>query len=301
MTLLDEVIAGATGDTRIASLLRQVKILASRTGAAPLEDWIGHELDGYPDDVELPTYRGPFPVPVLGHFFGPFQSQMKNVPIPRACFAQQLDADHLFEMQMREPIARIETMASQDGATLAWSGDTINLFNWGLDNGRVQSPLNDGYVLGQATMPVAKDVYVGVLDGVRNRILDLTLQLEKVVPVAGQATTTDAEQALAGKVINNYFYASSNVAIDSTDVKQSVKPPAKGDIEGLIEFLRRAGVTQDMLSELRAAAEADGEDPGTGTGRWTRVRGWFARVATDAGTEAIGGAVATAAIGFLGG
>jgi hypothetical protein len=78
MTLLDDVIAGATGDTRIASLLRQVKILASRTGADPLEDWIAHELDGYPEDAELPSYQGPFLVPVLGHFIGPFQRQMRK-------------------------------------------------------------------------------------------------------------------------------------------------------------------------------------------------------------------------------
>ncbi|TCO43571.1 hypothetical protein EV646_112148 [Kribbella antiqua] len=301
MTLLDDVIAGATGDIRVASLLRQVKILASRTGADPLEDWIGHELDGYPEDAELPSYRGPFVVPVLGHFFGPFQSQMTNVPIPRASFGKELDVEHLFEAQLREPIARIETMAAQEGATLAWSGDMINLFNWGLNNGRIESPLNDGYVLGQATMPVSKDVYVGALDGVRNRVLDLALQLEKVVPVAGQATTTEAEQAFAGMIINNHFHASSNVAIASTDVKQSVKPPAKGDLEGLVDFLQEMGLSPDLLAELRAAAKGDEEDQGEGPDRWKRVRRWFASVATDAGTEAIGGAVATAAIGFLGG
>jgi hypothetical protein len=192
-------------------------------------------------------------------------------------------------------------MAAQEVTTLAWSGDTINLFNWGVDAGRIHSPLNDGYVLGQATMPVSKDVYVGALDGVRNRILDLALQLEKVVPVAGQATTTEAEQSFAGMIINNYFHASSNVAIGSTDVKQSVKPPVRGDVEGLVHFLQEMGLTPDLLVELRSAAEADEEDGGEGPGRWKRVRTWFARVATDAGTEAIGGAVATAAIGFLGG
>ncbi|MEV0284754.1 hypothetical protein AB0H36_11620 [Kribbella sp. NPDC050820] len=242
MTLLDDVLAGATGDARIASVLRQLKILAARTGTGPLEDWIGHELGGYAEDAELPSYRGPFVVPVLGHFFGPFRSQLRNVPIARASFAKELDADHLFEVRLREPVARLESMAAQDGATLAWSGDTINLFNWGLDNGRIQAPLNDGYVLGQAMMPIARDVYVGALEGVRNRVLDLALQLEKVVPAAGQAATTQNEQALAGMIINNHFHASSNIAIASTGVKQSVKPPGEGDVEGLIAFLREMGL-----------------------------------------------------------
>jgi hypothetical protein len=223
------------------------------------------------------------------------------VQIPRSSFNKEMEAGDLFEIQLRDPIASIESMAADDHVTMAWSADTVTMYNQGVRLRQIQPIVTGGLLLVGAKLSVSRHLVVGALDGVRNRILDLALQLEKVVPAAGQTSTPEAEQGLAGMIINNYFHASSNVAIGSTDVKQSIKPPAKGDVEGLVNFLRETGMTPELLTELLAAAKADEEDHGDGPGRWTRVRGWFARVATDAGTEAIGGAVATAAIGFLGG
>lgn len=46
-----------------------------------------------------------------------------------------------------------------------------------------------------------------------------------------QPSEPEAEQPAAGKIINNHFYASSNVAMDSTNVKQTVKSPVQGGSE----------------------------------------------------------------------
>lgn len=47
MTLLKDLLDGAAGDTvPVATLLRQLKIVAARTEAAPLADWVRHELEG---------------------------------------------------------------------------------------------------------------------------------------------------------------------------------------------------------------------------------------------------------------
>jgi hypothetical protein len=278
-----------------------VKILASRTGADPLTAWIDHELNGYPEDADLPPYRGPHPVHVLGHFMGPFGSQMTNVQIPSSSWDKKLEADHLFQIELRESVAEVGSMAAEDNVTLGWNANVISKYNQGLQNGLVQPVVTGDMLLAGAKIPVPRHLLVGVLEAVRNRILDLALQLEKVVPNAGQANAPDAEQGLAAMVINNHFHAPSNVAIGSTDVKQSIKPPAKGDVEGLVHFLQKMGLTPELITEFRAAANADEEDPGDGPGRWARVRAWVAKVATDAGTEAIGGAVVAGAIGFLGG
>ena len=301
MTLLDDVIAGASGEASVASLLRQVKVLASRTGADPLAAWIDHELNGYPEDAELPLYRGPHVAHVLGHFLGGFGKELLNVPIPSDSWDKTLEADHLFEIRLRESVAELESMAAGKEITLAWNANVIAAYNQFVHKGLIHRVVTGDLMLGEAKMPLSRHLLVGVLDAVRNRILDVALQLEKVVPNAGQASAPDAEQGLAAMVINNHFYASSNVAIGGTDVKQTIKPPAKGDLEGLVSFLQQEGMTPDLLTELREAANADEADPGDGPGRWARVRAWFAKVATDAGTEAVGGAVATAAIGFLGG
>lgn len=301
MTLLDDLIAGASGEAPVASLLRQVKVLASRTGADPLAAWIEQELNGYSDDAVVPPYRGPHQAHVLGHFMGGFGRELQNVQIPSSSWDKKLEADSLFEIELRESVAELGSMAAQDDVTLAWNANIVQNYNQLVQRGLVQRIVTGDMLLVEAKIPVSRHLLVGVLDAVRNRVLDLALELEKVVPNAGQLGTPDAEQNLAAMVINNHFHSPSNVAIGSTDVKQAIKPPATGDVEGLVRFLQELGLKPDLITDLRAAAKDDQEGQGAGPGRWVRVRRWFADVAQDAGTEAIGGAVATAAVGFLGG
>jgi hypothetical protein len=87
---------------------------------------------------------------------------------------------------------------------------------------------------------------------------------------------------------------------DVDEIRAAFAAGTAAGLEGLVNFLREMGLTPELLTELRAAAKAD-EAQSDGPSRWTRVRALLARVATDAGTEAIGGAVATAAVAFLGG
>ncbi|MFI5709794.1 hypothetical protein [Kribbella sp. NPDC051620] len=302
MTLLDEVIVGASGDARIANLLRQVKILASRTGADPLGDWIDHELNGYTEETKLPTYRGPFGIHVYGHFMSlDGREEATDVQIPQYTFDQTEAGADWFRVFLREPVAMVESMATEEQTTIVWSADMVGAYNSWVEAGKVRPVFTGGGArLVGAKSYISRHRFVGALDGVRGRILDLALQLEKVVPEAGQPSAPSAEQAFAAIIINNHFHASSNVAIDSTQIKQWVNSPARGDIEGLVGFLREQGMKPDLLTELRDVANADQTDH-EDTGRWTRVRRWFVRVGTEAGTGADGGAVAAAAVGFLSG
>ena len=58
MGLLTEIQNDALSDTTpVATLLRKVLVLASNIDSDLLEDWVRHELHGYPADVEVPKYR----------------------------------------------------------------------------------------------------------------------------------------------------------------------------------------------------------------------------------------------------
>lgn len=72
-------------------MLRKAQILATRLDHQPLKDWIRWEVDGYPDDAELPEYQRLGRVQVLGDFGGPFGSGYKNAPIAEASFASDED------------------------------------------------------------------------------------------------------------------------------------------------------------------------------------------------------------------
>ena len=53
MTALDDLIDGASGDdVPVATLLRKVKVLASRLRSVAFEEWVDHELTGYPLEAD---------------------------------------------------------------------------------------------------------------------------------------------------------------------------------------------------------------------------------------------------------
>ena len=82
MTVLEEIQAAAVdGKTDLGTILRKCKLLASRLGSQPLEDWLLWESNGYPDDVPVPDYRK-WPLQLKGYFAGYFGARITNAPIP---------------------------------------------------------------------------------------------------------------------------------------------------------------------------------------------------------------------------
>lgn len=59
--------------TSVSSLLRKCKLLAARLDHAQLAQWVEQELNGYPDDADLPAYRVTCAYS-YGNFAGPFST-----------------------------------------------------------------------------------------------------------------------------------------------------------------------------------------------------------------------------------
>jgi hypothetical protein len=91
LSLLRDIQDGATEDSvSLGSLLRKVKLLASRLGVKEIGEWTARELSGYVSIEELPSYRGPFEATVLGNAIGPYGSELRNFPIPRWLSAKSI-------------------------------------------------------------------------------------------------------------------------------------------------------------------------------------------------------------------
>lgn len=296
MTLLEQLVDGAAGDTiPVATLLRQLKVVAARTDTPPLDQWVRHELEGYPNTDGLPDYRGPFDVIVLGDFLGPFNSGLRNVPIPPMTFPEDWRKGPLFQVSFTEPVAELERMAEQDDYRTVWSPDVVRAYNARVEQGKIQRTVVEGHVLAQATRAVPGATIAAVLDNVRTRILDLALRLEQAAPAAGQPDAAAESKAQATQVINNYFNGSAtNVAIGSTNVTQTAHLPAPGDQDALLRYLGAAGVPPHDLVELEQALDADRTAAG-GThpaGPGAKVMAWAARFGADLASNAAGGMIA---------
>lgn len=299
-SLLDDVIAGAAGTTPLALLLRQVKILASRTDVEVLQDWVTQELDGYPNGVQVPAYRGPFPLTVLAHFVGPLGREIRNFQLHPAHFPAKLRDSHLFQYNLRYSIAELEALASNDFTMLTWPPDGEVLFQMLQQRGELLLQLND-YRLAQVRCPVASTVFIGALDAVRNKILDLALDIEKVAPAAGQASAGDQDNHRAATVITNHFHASSSIMMGNNPTQLVLHLPDLGDRAGLVKYLAAAGVPLPDLDDLEAALDEDEADAAASEPRQRRTRAWFAKASTTIGTGVATGVLTEAAQAFFGG
>jgi len=305
VTWLTEIIDAASGDSStVPTLLRKLKVLAARTETGRLAEWVRHELEGYPDASNLPSYRGPFDTMVLGHFVGSFNTEAKNVPIPPMTFPEDMRAGALFTLRLGHSIAEIEDMAAHKTTQLAWPADAVAYYNYGAEHGHIHRVVRADMALVQAIRPISRQVFVGVLDAVRTRALDLALELEQVAPDAGEPEAPSSTRDQARQVVNTYnFYGgTSNVAIGSSQVTQTVELPKPGDEDALLRYLGAAGVQPGDLVQLQEALVADRDETGgiNPPQPGSRVRAWMARAATGVTTGVASGVIVAAIKAFFG-
>ncbi|MCW4355224.1 hypothetical protein ONR57_18120 [Hoyosella sp. YIM 151337] len=187
MTRLEGLIDDAAGDSvPVASLLRQVKVVAARMNAELLGAWVKMELDGYGPDDELPSYRGPFQSPVFGKFVGPFGLEVTQ-GIPEFSVPERFRGiDGLFGVELRQSVEQVATLVPEgDSLRLAWPSEAVAVLNTLHQKGEwVHFP--EGLGLFSAWKVVPKFCVTGILDAVRTKVLDLALELERVAPKAGE-------------------------------------------------------------------------------------------------------------------
>ena len=89
-TLLHQIqMEAVDGDYDLASLLRKCRILAQRLNNADLKSWVVNELEGYRAEDDLPDYRLLSQALLLGHYFGAFGAEVRNVQIPTSAVVEE--------------------------------------------------------------------------------------------------------------------------------------------------------------------------------------------------------------------
>lgn len=303
MTRLSQIIDGAASDAvPVATLLRQVKVVATRLGTVELEDWVNRELSGYDRVADLPVYRGPFTADVIGQFAGPFGSNPVR-PIPQMSLPEDLRGGDAFQIAFTEPITSLEELAkaksTEDGGNfqVPWNADMVLYINYLLQRGYIQ--LVEGHGLLHAYRRVSPQQLGAVVDAVRTRVLNLALDLEKVAPSAGDLgddTALNPEQERV--IVNNIYGDGNNVSVNSPGSVQATHVVKKGDLAALRAAVAATGIPPETAAEVidavvadEAEAHARGEDPAPGE----RTQGVLGRLTLGVGST--GGKVATAAAG----
>ena len=96
------------GEQDIGPILLKLRFLASRLGSDTLEDWVKHELEGYPEGVEVPDYRK-IGASYTATFSGPFGSGIRNAPIP-PYLIEKYAGKQWTSIEMRQSVAAVDQL-----------------------------------------------------------------------------------------------------------------------------------------------------------------------------------------------
>lgn len=280
--LLDEIIDTLTRqDSSLVDALLQTKVLLHQIGKKELADWVNHELDGYPNDAPLPSYR------VL---YTQVLANMSNVawrisahPIPLAHLRD--DRRHSLEQtEMRQGLAVIEDLVSKgDGGSLHRSLPPELYASLG-------KGLSNGFKIERAWCEISRSDAKGILTQVRSRLLDFLLALHgsvgSGVTEANLKQRTDSVD-MAGMLANAVFGPHATIILGSHNTQIVSNAGATGDIAALTTALKGIGIPEDEIEGLHRAIDADNRS-GNAPGFEGETGAWYARLAGRAAKGAIG-------------
>jgi len=266
MSLLAEIREAAVdGKTLMSTLLRKCAVLAARLDNTDFQVWVNHELNGYPDNVALPEYRV-LAAPANGHLAGPFGSGYQNITIPVAVMPEGFE-EFAKNVHLHQPISAVESLAAEPtgGGELScpWPGNLIGLM-------QLKGKFAKGLVLYGAWQNVGRAQLVGLIDTVRNRVLDLVLKMERDVPEAGESSVAPAKSNdIAQQFITNIYGDVANFANASPGAVQT-STHVQGELTALIMALTQLGVPQRDADELVSALKEEDQkgEMGPKTSAW---------------------------------
>ncbi|MFZ4604160.1 MAG: hypothetical protein ACOYM8_17080 [Caulobacterales bacterium] len=287
MGFLEEIQAALVSDGDLSAALLKLRLLAAKLGNHPLEAWVKHESEGYPADAEVPAYRRAS-VTYTGDFED-FTQRRTGVPIPSFLIAKFAD-EKCNTHEFREGIAEIALL--EEGAkTGKLSLQAANLI-FALQ-GKVYPGMNCQAVSGA----ISPSSLSGIRSAVKNRVLELTIELEKAVPEAksigfGQSATVN--EARVTQVINQVFHGDATSILNTGSGANLNVNVTRGDGAALAKALTDAGIAKSD-AEAFAAIVATEKPESKAEPFGAKAKAWIAaniKKSVD-GTWAVGIGVAT--------
>ncbi|MCK1497993.1 hypothetical protein [Bradyrhizobium sp. 188] len=194
----------------VSTLLRKVKVAASKLNLSPTETWVEHELNGYPAGVEIPEYRELHGKPMA---LNPYRGWIPII----------LGNDDLDRMLSTCPVS--QSIASME-AILRENKTSF-----------VQFPLSPGMIthlneltevrFGTMAVHIPTGSAHGLLDAVRNAVLEWALRLEQA-GVNGEGLSFSREEKQAAKEVSTTI----NIGSIGSMVGNLGSHNTSGDISG---------------------------------------------------------------------
>lgn len=247
--------AAIATDQPLALVLRKARVLAARLDHEPLRQWTSHELNGYPPEATLPAYRARRQTVVKGTFAGPFGQRVDNLAIPRLAVDKDYWDGPLFNFAYQEPVAAYEEILR------APQREDLHLKSpWPADALVVVRPrVLEGMECVAAWQVLPRGEVVAVVEGVRNRLLEFVLELEREAPQAEDEALAElaGSQERVTQIFTTTIYAGTTMNDQSINVQGGTTGNIAGGRgntteQGDVLITQSADLTP-LLEQLRAA------------------------------------------------
>lgn len=265
MSLLNEIRSDLVNESgSLANTLRKAKILSSEIGLPEFRGWVESELNGYQDRESVPEYRHARPAN-LGVLSGSFGRMDRNVPIPTSPLPEGVK-DFAENLIFYEGVGELEAQASGAPLYNKWPQEYVmrarEVIEW-----------SGGMVLIDAHQPITAHTILGILDQVKNKLLDFVLRLQE----NNISPENMKNQTVAPETVRNLFnitiHGNQNTVASGENVNQTIKTVTKGNVDSLLDFLRELNLGDD---DIREVEEAIDEEPFATNGQiGPKVQSWL--------------------------
>lgn len=246
-------------------------MLAARLGSQPLAEWVKHESEGYPTGVDVPDYRI-LSVSYTGTFSGPFGSGINNAPIS-PYLIEKFAGKRWTHYEMRESIAAVDELLSNSKKSGTLTIEAANLILL------LQGKIYPDYACNAVTGSISRASLASIRHAVLNRILELTLEIEKSIPGASEVSLgepTDLSASAAGattQIAQQIIYGNYTAVSAQSGATVSISIDT-GNKESLSQYLTHAGIAADDARELAELASTE-QPESTAEPMGPKVKEWL--------------------------
>lgn len=226
---------------RCSDLLRKALVVSKKLGVEEIQEWLSHELNGYPQRAAIPDYRemrGSLKV------WNPYRGWQPLY------FQDARNAELLSTHKNGQPIGELESLVKTDKVGFLQIDFPPHIENQLLRG--MDIPL-------QPSIHVPQNQVVGILDAVRNTILEWALELEKQGVIGEGMTFSKEEKQAASNVTYQITHnigsmQHSQIQHDSPNASQIIR--VEIGIKTIADFLQQLRAARD---DLKLSNEASAE------------------------------------------
>lgn len=273
--------------------LMKLRLLASKLGSNDLEMWVKYESEGYPDTVSTPDYRN-----IELSYFGDFMSahwKATKSPIPTYLIRKHCGVQWV-NKEMRESISSIDELVLSAKAGQEIGIDCADLIL--LLQGKIYPEMNCLSVTARISHVALQEIQ----NNVRNKILELSMSLEKEVPksatisIGSHIEKNSEEKDILNHIVNMTVHGPNTMITNTGDHASISVKNIKGDKSGLVDRLVNSGVPASAANEFASILDEQKQQPNqTATPFGEKAQKWLSEKLGEISSGAWGITLAVAA------